>query len=186
MKIEGKIIEYNSREFKVLFERFFPALSMLAERILKSEEKGKDIAQEAFVKLWSRDSEDFKDENALRIYLYVLVKNACITELRKEKRLQNTSLEEGALPEPEQEFLNEVLREETYQLLREAIKELPPQGARVIELSLKGYKIADVAEELGVSVNTVKTLKKRAYNSLRERLGGQFVVLLLTNFIQFF
>ena len=185
MKIEGKIIEYDSREFKIIFDRLFPSMSMLAARILRSEDKGKDIAQEAFVKLWNKDSEDFKDENALRVYLYVLVKNACITQLRREKNIHSSSFDEE-LPIPDQEFLNEVLREETYQLLRDAIKELPPQGARVIELSLQGYKIKDVAEELGVSVNTVKTLKKRAYNSLREKLGDQFVVLLLTNFIQFF
>ena len=185
MKIGGKIIEYNSREFKVLFDRLFPAMSMLAARILRSQEKGQDIAQEAFVKLWHKDSEDFKDEKALRVYLYVLVKNACLSLLRKEKKIKSTSIEDG-LPLAEQEFLNEVLREETYQLLRGAIKKLPPQGARVVDLTLKGYKVKDIAEELNVSVNTVKTLKRRAYNSLRESIGDQAVVLLLTNFIQFF
>lgn len=185
MKVEGKIIEYNSREFKVLFDRLFPAMSMLAARILRSEEKGKDIAQEAFVKLWQKDSEDFKDENALRVYLYVLVKNACISLLRKEKNIYKTSIEDG-LPVADQEFLNEVLREETYQLLRDAIKDLPPQGALVVDLTLKGYRVKDIAEELDVTVNTVKTLKRRAYNSLRDNLGDQFVMLLLTNFIQFF
>lgn len=86
----------------------------------------------------------------------------------------------------EQSFLNEVLREETYQLLREAIKGLSPQAARVVDLTLKGYSNQDISEELGVTINTVKTTKRRAYEALRKDLGHQFVMLLLTNFIQFF
>lgn len=185
MKVAGKVIEYNSQSFKLLFERLFPPMSMLATRILRDSEKGKDIAQEAFVKLWKKDNEEFNDENALRAYLYVLVKNACISLIRKEKKILSTSVEEG-LPIPEKEFLNEILREETYQLLRDAIKDLSPQAAKVVDLTLKGYSNLDIAEELGVTINTVKTVKRRAYQSLRENLGNQFIVLLLTNFIRFF
>ncbi|GAB7085963.1 RNA polymerase sigma factor [Marinifilum fragile] len=185
MKIAGQLIEYNSHEFKVLFDGLFPAMSLLATRILRDEDRGRDIAQEAFVKLWERDSEDFASENALRAYLYVLIKNACLSEIRKEKNFKRTSIEDGLFVQ-EQEFLNEVLREETYRLLRDAIKDLSPQGQRVVTLALRGYTNQDISEELEVSINTVKTLKKRAYKSLREKLGSQFVVLLLTELIQFF
>lgn len=47
---------------------------MLASRILKNDERGKDIAQEAFVKLFQKDTEDFESEKALQTYLYVLGK----------------------------------------------------------------------------------------------------------------
>ncbi len=185
MKVSGQIIEYNSPAFRGYFERLFPPMCMLASRILKDDEKGKDIAQEAFVKLWQKDSEEFNDENALRAYLYVLVKNACISQIRKEKNIKNTSIEDG-LPLPEQEFLDEILREETYRLLRTAIMTLSPQAEQVVNLALKGYSNIDIADELGVTINTIKTVKKRAYKSLREALGSQFVMILLTCFIKFF
>lgn len=158
---------------------------VLATRILGDEEKAKDVTQEAFVKLWQKDTEEFSDENALRTYMYVLVKNACISEIRKEKNRPNTSLEED-LPIADQDFLNEVLRNETYQLLRDAIKELSPQAAKVVGLALKGYSNQEVADELGVTINTVKTVKKRAYSALKQKLSSQFIVLLLTQFIRFF
>lgn len=85
MKIAGKIIEYNSPEFRLLFDRLFPVMCIFAERILKDEAKGKDVAQEAFVKLLKKTDEEFSNENALRAYMYILVKNACISVLRKEK-----------------------------------------------------------------------------------------------------
>ncbi len=185
MKIAGKVVGYNSQSFKLIFERLFPPISLLAARILNDTEKGKDVAQEAFVKLWRKDSEEFEDENALRAYLYVLVKNACISLIRKEKKILKTSIDEG-LSISEQEFLNEILREETYQLLRIAIRDLSPQAVKVVEFTLKGYANLDIAEELSVSINTVKTIKRRAYLVLRKHLGHQFVALLLTDFIKFF
>ncbi|MBD0824234.1 MULTISPECIES: RNA polymerase sigma factor [Aestuariibaculum] len=185
MKVSGKTIQYNSKEFKAIFERLFPSMYILASRILKSEEKGKDIAQEAFVKLWQKDTEDFTSEKALQAYLYVLVKNACISQLRKEKKISNTSLDEG-LTIAQKSFLNEILREETYKLLHNAIKELSPQAERVVMLTLEGYRNQDIATELEITINSVKTVKKRAYNRLRELLGSQFVAIVLGNFIQFF
>ncbi|WP_439185544.1 RNA polymerase sigma factor [Carboxylicivirga taeanensis] len=185
MKLAGNQIEYNSTAFKDIFIRLFPTMCMLASRILNDGEKAKDIAQEAFVKLWQNDAEEFTDENAMRAYLYVLVKNACISLIRKEKKTSNTPLNDE-LPAAEKVVLDEILREETYQLLRSAIEELSPQASQVVNLALKGYSNLDIADELGVTLNTVKTVKKRAYKALRDKLGSQFVSILLTSFIKFF
>ncbi len=185
MKIGGKEINYNSPSFKEIFERLFPPMCALAGRILNDKDKAQDIAQEAFVKLWQKCDEEFNDENALRAYLYVLVKNACISSIRKEKRNQTTEIEEG-LSISEKDFLNEILREETYMLLRDAINDLSQQASKVITLALKGFSNQDIAEDLGVTLNTIKTVKKRAYKTLRERLGNQFVMILFTQFIDFF
>ena len=55
--------------------------------------------------------------------------------------------------------------------IRESIDELPDQMAKVFRLKLfDGLKQKDIAEELDVSVNTVKTHLKRARVKLRESL----------------
>ncbi len=185
MKISGKIIHFDSKAFQGLFEKLFPSMCMLASRILKDEAKGKDIAQEAFVKLWEKDQKEFADENSLKAYLYVLVKNACISYIRSEKNIQKTSLEEGESIADE-DYLGEVLREETYVLLYDAIKELSPQAEQVVLLALKGLKNQEIAGELNITLNSVKTVKKRAYKAMRESLGSQFVAILLTGFVRFF
>ena len=65
-------------------------------------------------------------------------------------------------------------------MLYVAIDQLPPQTRNVILLNLEGKTSPEVAEELGISVNTVKTIKLRAYRVLRERLKGiQWLLLLL-------
>jgi len=186
MKIANVHIEYNSEEFKKIFNDLFPSMCVLASRILKDDEKGKDIAQEAFVKLWKNSEEEFNDEKGLRAYLYVLVKNACLSLIRKEKKIINTSLDDYSHIPLEENFIDEILREETYRLLKSAIDQLSPQAKETVKLALKGFSNQEIADELNVTLNTVKTVKKRAYKFLREKLGHQFVFILLTEFIKFF
>ncbi len=186
MKINNIHIDYNSNAFKVIFNDLFPSLCSLATRIVKDDEKGKDLVQEAFVKLWNNPKEEFSDQNALRAYMYVLVKNACISLLRKEKNKLNLSIDDHRDVANEEHFIDEILREETYRLLRDAIEQLSPQASQVVKLALKGYSNQEIADELDVTINTIKTVKKRAYKFLRERLGHQFIVILLTELIKFF
>lgn len=186
MKVAGQFIDYDSVFFKELFNKFFPSLCLIASRILKDEEKGKDVAQDAFVKLWEKSHEEFSDEGALQAYLYVLVKNSCIDALRKEKKIQWTSLEDQVHLPNEQLVLDEILREETLRLLSGAIGNLSKQAAQTVELTLQGMSNQEIADELGVSVNTVKTVKKRAYLKLRSQLGNPFLLLLLAQFAKDF
>lgn len=53
------------------------------------------------------------------------------------------------------------------------------QQQEIIRLTLDGMKVKEVAEALGVSDNTVKMQKKRAYTTLRDRLGKSWNVLLV-------
>lgn len=54
------------------------------------------------------------------------------------------------------------------------------RSRRVVILTMEGLSNPEIAKELGVSVNTVKTIKLRAYRVLRERLKGiQWLLLLL-------
>lgn len=182
MKFEGKVIDYNSPAFKLLFERLFPPMCMLASRILKDDVKGKDVAQEAFVKLWEKEQQEFTNESSLRAYLYVLVKNACLNLIQKESKVLNSSVD-AALHVPEKEFLIEVLKEETYRNLRIAIKELSPQAEEVMNLMLQEYSNQEIADELGISINSVKTVKKRAYRTLRNMVDNEEYIILFFNLI---
>ena len=77
------------------------------------------------------------------------------------------------------DFLQEVTRQETMRMLYVAIDQLPPQTRNVILLNLEGKTNPEVAEELGISVNTVKCLKKSAYETLRGTLSQNYFVILM-------
>ena len=77
------------------------------------------------------------------------------------------------------DFLQEVTRQETIRILYTAIDQLPPQSRRVILLNLEGKNNNEVAGELKISVNTVKFLKKSAYETLRGLLSKNYFFVLM-------
>lgn len=60
--------------------------------------------------------------------------------------------------------------EEVYRQLFEAINELPPQQRQIFLHNIEGKRIKDIAEIMGISVNTVKTQRQRGIKTLREKL----------------
>jgi RNA polymerase sigma-70 factor (ECF subfamily) len=76
--------------------------------------------------------------------------------------------------------IESVVKEEAFRLLERAIESLPNQTREVMRCSMKGLSIQEIADELNVSVNTIKTLKSRAYKVLKEAYGDTFMLLLLS------
>ena len=69
-----------------------------------------------------------------------------------------------------------VVREEVLRKLRELIDLLPEDRRKIILMGMEGMKGEEIAEKLGISINTVKQQKYRAYKFIKERLGDCWTV----------
>lgn len=67
-------------------------------------------------------------------------------------------------PESDEMFMATV-REELLRQLYLYIDELPSEQRKVIRLSIDGLSVNEIAEKLGISVNTVKPIKSVALNN---------------------
>ena len=76
-----------------------------------------------------------------------------------------------------------LMREEMYRALHRAVDELPERCRQVFKLHLQGEKNEEIAQILELSVETVKTQKKKAMYFLRERLGKSYYLLIILNII---
>ena len=63
-----------------------------------------------------------------------------------------------------------ILENEIHEELYRALKDLPEQSRRVVVMTMHGLSNQEIASQLNISQNTVKTLKLKAYRVLRERL----------------
>ncbi|SHF00773.1 RNA polymerase sigma-70 factor, ECF subfamily [Mariniphaga anaerophila] len=161
-----KIQDGNTPAFKEFFEDFYPSLCFFANKIVRDEEVSNDIVQDAFIYFWEKRI-GIATLNAAKSYLFKYVKNRCLNYLRddhSEHSIKPEDVKEHAL------YHDFVVEDETYRLIHKAISALPPKGKQVIELTLDGLKNQEIAECLDVSINTVKTLKLRAFKVLREEL----------------
>lgn len=162
----GLISQDDKKAFKQFFEGLYPSVCVFAEKYLKDIDIAKDIAQEAFIEFWKR-KEKFTDIESVKGFIYTVTRNKCLNHL-KIKGIRENILKNELLSDDH--FYELILEEETYSIVHQKVNKLAPQSCKIVWLSLEGIKIREIAEQLGVSVNTVKTLKKNAYKVLRTQL----------------
>lgn len=170
----GAIKNGNAKEFEALFRKYYPSMCAVAMKFVRDKVVAEDLVQEAFIRLWTKRGEYEAIPN-LKTFLYVAVKNLCFNYLRDKK--ETIDYEAAGLENLEDHFKNYLIEEETYRMITEAVRQLPVQSARIITLALQGKQNKEIAEMLGISVNTVKTLKYKSISLLRESLKGYFCIL---------
>ena len=169
----------RGNNFDTFFKSFFNPVCLFIERVMGEEEGFTDLAQDVFLKVFERWKEFDSEENA-KAFLFVSARNICFDRLRRKQAESNyvsRYLQENEFKTST--FLQEVMRQETFRILYSAIDSLPEQTRQVILLGMDGNSNQEVGELLGVSINTVKTLKKNGYAALREILSKEYLVLLL-------
>ena len=129
----------------------------VALRFIGSPDIAQDITQEVIIKFW-KNRANYENIKSSDNFLYTMIKNEALNYLRgsqrEKQRYNHLEVEEFEHPK----VLNMLIEEEINQILIHAIDLLPVQSARNKE----------IAKVMGVSVNTIKTLKYAAIRKLRE------------------
>lgn len=166
----------QEKAFRFLYEKYTPALRYFAAKYVDDDAVIDDIVQDVFVSLWERRT-DFETENALKSFLYTSVRNCCLNMIRHQG-VKTRYAEVVYREEPKESFLDHILEAEIFELLSEVFNELPPACREVYRLSLEGKKHEEIAEELKITINTVKKHKNNANHYMRERLKHILVFLM--------
>lgn len=164
----------NETAIKLLFTMYFRSLCFFAEKIIGNSAEAEDLATDAFLKLIKAEKA-FNCLEEIRSYLFTSVKNACIDRLRKQKReaVQLAGPFTTIADAPYPELLErEMLTAQLLQLVYAEIERLPEKCRRIF----KGYYVeqkstGDLANELGLSPQTVLNQKARALYLLKIAIG---------------
>ncbi len=162
------IADRNQNTYRLLYEQFHVPLFRFAESYVCCPGIAEDIVQDVFIKLWENNK--LKISKSLRAYLFFMTRNASLNYLRKiqiEDKKKLILMEAQVLSESIEINMDEEISER----IKTAIKELPEQCQKVYSLSLYGgLKYAEIAEEMGISINSVKTQMRRAKQQMRSKL----------------
>ncbi len=146
-------------------------LRALAYRLLADRSRMDDVLQEAYLKAY-RSLPRFEGGSAVGTWLYRIVYNACIDDLRARDRRPVRALAEEAtelnpVPGPEDRLGDRWA-------LADALGRLPEdQRAAVVLVDAQGFDYAAAAEVLGVASGTIASRLSRAHATLRRELGAQ-------------
>jgi RNA polymerase sigma-70 factor (ECF subfamily) len=156
--------------FQVLVQRHLQRSLDLARRITASASDAEEIAQEAFLRVWTTASRWRPEGAAFRTWLYRIVVNLCLDRARRKPF---APLEDAGDPrDPSPDALARLEHAETQRRVGEAIALLPDRQRAALVLSyFDGLSNAEAATVLGVSVSGLEALLVRARRALRGRLA---------------
>lgn len=174
--IVSAISSGDKNSFKEFFEDYFPILCTFSFKYIKDEEQCKDIAQEALLMYWEKRA-DFDAIYKVKSFLYMVARNRCLNIIKRVQVGENYLHE--VKDELELFFEENIIEQETFLLVRNAVDKLPPQMRAVISYAMEGLKKPQIAAKMGIAEGTVHSLKKSAYRKLREQLQDHFYLLLL-------
>ena len=163
-----KIRDGDKKMFDKSFDLHYLPLCAFLSRYINEKTIIEDLVIDCFAKLWE-NRESLNIKSSFQNYLVTIVKNSAISFLRKNKNqfsdvenLSNSLIEDEIDPLEDSEILNK---------LHEAINHLPEQRRIILKMAaFENKSYMQIAEELHISVNTVKTQMVRSYRFLRSEL----------------
>lgn len=168
----------KSSTFKSFYLNHLNAIVGFCRSYTKDNEVALDISQEAMYKVYCKYDSSFSYESTVS-FLYTIARNLCLDHLRKSNHKFESIENSGELIIDDAFFLDEITRQETLNNIKKAVKQLNGRSYEIIILTLRGKSNNEIAEILGVSINTVKTIKKTAFAKLRNIISKEQLFLIL-------
>lgn len=164
-------IRLTRDRFDGIYIAYFARLCRFAGTYVQSEEAAENIVQNVFLFLWEKHH-SLRIRTSISSYLYTLVKNKCIDHLRHQKIDRDYRAGQALrLAALEQLDTGLITGEDPEATVTAAIDRLPPRCREVFILSrAEGKKYSEIAQILGISVNTVENQMGIALRRLRKEL----------------
>lgn len=166
------------KAWECFYRDYYASLCARVRGIVGDSDHAEDIVQETLINIW-RSGRSFDDGKELLSYLH---RSAYINSLQF---LRARGLHEAHLARIRDERSDEEddvalsVREELIRKLGAAIREMPGQRGKIMQMALEGASGKEIAEQLGITIHTVKTQKRLALALLRERLGKMYFLIFI-------
>lgn len=183
-EILHEIAQENQKIFDELYRNQYKKLFMLSFKYTRDQEIAEEIVHDIFIKIWNQASNIIITQS-LGGYLSRAVVNSSINALKKTKTIndyqEKYNVERSLDFEEEQEEASNL--EQKLIQLEKAIEELPTQCKKVLLMSkFQKLKQQEIADELNISIKTVKNHLTYAYKKLKENINEHLNLIVLLSF----
>lgn len=172
----------EERGFTFFFKAYYPSFCQFANHLIKEPADSESLVSEAFLAVFKHRAK-LGSPTELKRYCYTAIRNSCLQWLQEKQKREDLHQEWSYTSQStEDHVLNAMIRSELLESLLQSIESLPPQCSKVLsKLYIEGQSVKEIAEELNLSVSTIKTQKKIGLTYLKKSLTC-FLFLLLRLF----
>ena len=162
--------------FEELYRRYAGAAYGLAVRVCGQQALAQEVVHDSFLALWRAPEAYDPARGAFRTFFLSLVHHRAVDAVRREERLRRRTeralnLEDTVGEDVAEEVVEEAFLASRRKEVREALRGLPPDQRRVLEMAyFGGLTQARIAEALDIPLGTVKTRTMAALRKLRTLL----------------
>ncbi|MBN8194936.1 sigma-70 family RNA polymerase sigma factor [Thalassospira povalilytica] len=166
----ARMVQGDKRAYRVVVERYYRGIVGIARRMGLTGGDAEDVAQDVFVRVWLHREKWRADGGAtFKTWLYRVAVNRVIDIKRKPQFVEGAELDE--VPDEAMSAVDRLAQHQEFKRLRLAIKKLSDQQQIAINLFYdRELSNQEAASIMGVSVNAMESLLKRARKRLREEL----------------
>jgi len=171
MSLVKKIKAGDVMAFEVIMAKYEKKVRIFLSRWLNEEMDKDEVIQNSFFSFYKNINKVDEKKN-ISAYLYTIAKNEAIDLLRKQKR--TLPLLDEFIGADEEEIVNRIHMSDQIKLLRKSIENLKISQRKVLKMYFfenKSYAV--IQKSLGLPINTVKTLLRRAKINLSELMGHE-------------
>ncbi len=167
LEIISHILDGDGEQYAALIDRYKNGVYRHCYAIVRDEEMAQDITQETFIKAYVQ-LRQYNSAYRFSTWLYKIASNHALSEMRKHqpRPFEDNEIERivSSLPPTDRAALH---RE-----LHEAIRKLPSQQRKVLELRYwNGLSYNAIAHQMGTTANNIKSWMHRAKKQLKEMLS---------------
>ena len=167
--LAGRATDGDTLAFSVLVRRYTPMMRAYARKFVTDGADIDDVVQEAFITAWQK-LPDLDDPSRVKSWLMRITSRKALDKIRTRRESDDVTLVDPALPDVHTPARLAEARS-SIDALRAALAELPEEQRRCWTLREIGELSYDeIAEQLGLSVSTVRGMLARARKTLIVRM----------------
>jgi len=158
--------------FKEIYSRFSQVTYNLALRMLRDKEDTEEVVQEIFLQIWNKAHSYNPERGAVSTWILNIARSRAIDKLRSVGyRNKNIEIDEEKVNSNEDLARNIEDKDESKNVIKQALKSLPEKQRTAIELVyFEGLTHVEAAEKLNEPVGTIKTRIRLGVMKLKDKI----------------
>ncbi len=166
----------DSKAFAGIYDRHSRAAFSLAYRMMGERQTAEDLVQEVFLKIWRSAASYRVERGSVRTWILSIVHNRGIDLLRSSasrRRTQDKVQASATMSQPSEAFA-ETWRNTQRDQVREALKTLPPEQLKILELAyFSGYTHMEISDLLDLPLGTVKGRMRLGLKKIKDYFASR-------------